>query len=136
MQKSDLPGTSILSGLNMLKVNCRCSDQKRETEIIKQTKKSHCSLLIHTSCTLRKKSLNECGDLPSNGFQWKSCIKITFCQLSTIHHLKYMANSHANVKKLTPHVLSMASPHSTSEGAYMCFRTQYIPAKRIAQVVV
>ena len=35
-----------------------------------------------------------------------------------IHHLKYMASSHANVKKGTPHVLLMASPHNTSEGVF------------------
>ncbi len=29
-------------------------------------------------CTLRKKSLNECGDLPSNGFRWKTCIEIAY----------------------------------------------------------
>ncbi len=26
----------------------------------------------------KKKSLNECRDLPSNGFRWKICIKMTF----------------------------------------------------------
>ncbi len=29
---------------------------------------------------------------------------------------KYMAGSHANVKKEAPHVLLMDSPHNTSEG--------------------
>ncbi len=34
--------------------------------------------------TLRKKSLNECGDLPSNGFRWKTCIEITIFQWSQL----------------------------------------------------
>ena len=34
----------------------------------------------------------------------------------TIHHLKYMASSHQNVKKETQHVLFMVNPCNTSEG--------------------
>ncbi len=36
-----------------------------------------------------------------------------------ILHLKCMASSHVNVKKGTPHVLLMASPHNTSESVVL-----------------
>ncbi len=32
----------------------------------------------------QENSLNECGDLPSNRFQWKSYINITFCPWSQL----------------------------------------------------
>ncbi len=39
------------------------------------------------------------------------------------HPLKCLASSHVNVTKGTPHVLLMASPCNTSEGAYPCATT-------------
>ncbi len=43
------------------------------------------------------------------------------CTMFPSTHLKYvyMASSHANVKKETPHVLLMVSPHNTSEDVLM-----------------
>ncbi len=82
--------------------------------------RNNINTLISLQCLHSEKKWSQTGS--SEQPFWKMaplCKEVPFflSDALTIHHLKYMVNSHVNVKKGIPHVLLIDSPQNSSEGA-------------------